>query len=312
MRRFFTKLIMYAGITLVIFTIADYLLSHKLRHSNILEFQAWNNIYNQEMNNDVVIMGSSRAFVQFNPRIIDSVLHVNSYNLGYNASLVNRQVERYYSYCRIQETEPRAIIYSIDYGTVAGITTDFEREQFYPYFFSDRDLMEAFDKYQKFSFMEKYIPFWRYCPCFFDFHVYDVLTNPEEKEPLYKGFKNNKITWDDFLLQEKDSINYTCSKEAKQIFEDYIHDMHSKGKNIIFVFSPLYIEFANKFRGIDRMYEYYDSIAQKYDIPILDYSNDPICSDTSYFYNAAHLNKIGANIFSLQVSKDIDSLKLLK
>ena len=206
MRRFFTKLIMYAGITLVIFTIADYLLSHKLRHSNILEFQAWNNIYNQEMNNDVVIMGSSRAFVQFNPRIIDSVLHVNSYNLGYNASLVNRQVERYYSYCRIQETEPRAIIYSIDYGTVAGITTDFEREQFYPYFFSDRDLIEAFDKYQKFSFMEKYIPFWRYCPCFFDFHVYDVLTNPEEKEPLYKGFKNNKITWDDFLLQEKDSI----------------------------------------------------------------------------------------------------------
>ena len=218
MGRFLTKLIIYAGITLVIFTIADFFLSRKLRHSNILEFQAWNNIYNQKLRNDVVIMGSSRAFVHFNPRIMDSILHVSSYNLGYNASLVNRQVERYYAYCRIQNTEPCAIIYSIDYGTVAGVSTDFEREQFYPYFFSDRDLMEAFDKYQKFSYMEKYIPFWRYCPCFFDFHVYDVLTNPEEKEPLYKGFKNNKITWDDFLLQEKDSIDYTCSNEAKQIF----------------------------------------------------------------------------------------------
>ena len=135
MKRFLVKLISYIGITLIIFSVADIFLSWKLRNSTILEFQAWNNIYNQVLRNDVVIMGSSRAFVQFNPRIIDSVLHVNSYNLGYNASLVNRQVERYYAYCRIQNWEPQTIIYSIDYGTLSGISVNFEREQFYPYFF---------------------------------------------------------------------------------------------------------------------------------------------------------------------------------
>ena len=167
MKRFLFKLVLYIGVTLAIFTIADYFLSYRLQHSSIMEFQAWNNIYNQKLRNNMVIMGSSRALVHFNPRIIDSVLHVNSYNLGYNASFINRQVERYYAYCRIQNHEPDYIIHSIDYGTL-NISTDFEREQFYPYFFSDRDLMEAFDKYQKFSYMEKYIPFWRYCPCFFD------------------------------------------------------------------------------------------------------------------------------------------------
>ena len=311
MKQFIIKLAIYAGIILAVFSVADIFLSQRLRNSNIIEFQAWNNIYNQKLRNDVVIMGSSRAFVQFNPRIIDSVLHVNSYNLGYNASLVNRQVERYYAYCRIQNWEPKTIIYSIDYGTLSGITVNFEREQFYPYFFCDRDLVEAFDKYQHFSLMEKYIPFWRYCTCFLDFHVYDVLTNPEEKELFYKGFKNNRIKWVNDLVMGKDPLKYTCSEEALRIFKNYIKDMHSKGKNIIFVYAPLYTEFSKKFKGIDGMYTVFGDIAHEYNIPILDYSHDPICSDTSFFYNSAHLNRIGADIFTLQLSNDLKRMKLV-
>lgn len=311
MKRFLVKLISYATITLIIFSVADIFLSRKLRNSTILEFQAWNNIYNQELRNNVVIMGSSRAFVQFNPRIIDSVLHVNSYNLGYNASLVNRQVERYYAYCRIQNWEPETIIYSIDYGTLSGISVNFEREQFYPYFFYDRNLMEAFDKYQHFSLLEKYVPFWRYCTCFLDFHFYDVLTNPEEKELFYKGFKNNRMKWGDDLVIGTDPLEYTCSEEALLIFKNFIKDMYSKGKNVIFVYAPLYTEFFKTFKGIDKMYTVFGDIAHEYDIPILDYSHDTICNDTSYFYNSAHLNKIGADRFTLQLSNDLRRMKLV-
>lgn len=311
MRRFITKLLLYAGILFLIFAIADYFLSNYLRKSNVIEFQAWNGIYNQNLDNDVIIMGSSRAFVQFNPRIIDSVLHVNSYNLGYNGSLVNRQIERYYAYCRIQKHEPQTIIYSIDYGTLSGISTNFEREQFYPYFFYDRDLMRQFDKYQHFSLMEKYIPFWRYCSCFFDFHVYDVFTNPEEKEIFYKGFKNERMQWDASVLLATAEQDYHCNDQALQIFNDFIEDVSSKGRNVIFVYSPAYKEFLNKFRHLDRMYQIFADIAKRHNIPVLDYTKDSICNDTSFFYNATHLNKVGADIFSLQVSKDIDNLKLL-
>ncbi|SEA73167.1 hypothetical protein SAMN05216462_2378 [Xylanibacter ruminicola] len=296
---------------MVVFTVADIFLSQRLRQSNIIEFQAWNNIYNQELRNDVVIMGSSRAFVHFNPRIIDSVLNVNSYNLGYNASRVNRQVERYYAYCRIQNWEPNTIIYSIDYGTIAGITTNFEKEQFYPYFFTDRELMEAFDKYQHFSLLDKYVPFWRYCTCFLDFHVYDVLTNPEEKEPFYKGFKNNRMKYEDDLVLSGDSLEFTYTEEALTIFKAYIQDMHVKGKNVIFVYSPVCTEFLQKFKGIGRMYQIYGEIAADYNIPILDYTHESICNDTLYFYNAAHLNKRGADIFTLQLSNDIKRMNLL-
>ena len=312
MKQFIIKLSIYVGIILTVFTIADILLSKKLRHSNVLEFQAWNNIYNQELKNDVVIMGSSRAFVHFNPRIIDSVLNVNSYNLGYNASRVNRQVERYYAYCRIQDWEPSTIIYSIDYGTITGITKNFEKEQFYPFFFTDRELVKAFDKYQHFSMFEKYIPFWRYCTCFLDFHFYDVLTNPEDNGVLYKGFKNDRMKYEDNLVLSGDILRFTYSNEALNIFKYFIQDMHSKGKNIIFVYSPIYTDFLQKFEGIEEMYQVYGEIADKYNIPILNYLNDSICNDSSYFYNAAHLNKKGADMFTLQLSNDIRRMKLLK
>ena len=146
---------------------------------------------------------------------------------------------------------------------------------------------------------------------FLDFHFYDVWANPEEKEIFYKGFKNNRMKWDDDLVIGSDQLEYTCSEEALHIFKNYVEDMYSKGKNIIFVYAPLYTEFFKTFKGIDRMYEVFGGIAHEYDIPILDYSHDQMCSDTSYFYNSAHLNKIGADKFTLQLSNDLKRMELV-
>ena len=46
--------------------------------------------------------------------------------------------------------------------------------------------------------------------------------------------------------------------------------------------------------------------------PILNYTYDPISYDTNFFYNATHLNKTGAELFTRKLAHDIDSLQLLK
>jgi hypothetical protein len=56
----------------------------------------------------------------------------------------------------------------------------------------------------------------------------------------------------------------------------------------------------------------YDSIACEFHIPILDYSDIPMCYDTAYFYNATHLNKTGAELFTTKLAHDIDSIGFLK
>ena len=55
----------------------------------------------------------------------------------------------------------------------------------------------------------------------------------------------------------------------------------------------------------------FQNIADRNNIPFLDYSNDPICYDTSYFYNAMHLNARGADIFTAKLAHDLDSLNII-
>lgn len=59
------------------------------------------------------------------------------------------------------------------------------------------------------------------------------------------------------------------------------------------------------------MHNMFEEIAQKNDIPLLDYTFDELSYDTTYFYNTMHLNKKGADLFSKKVAHDIDSLGVL-
>jgi lysophospholipase L1-like esterase len=78
-----------------------------------------------------------------------------------------------------------------------------------------------------------------------------------------------------------------------------------------FVYAPIYIEVTNKLVNKDEMYEAYQTIANKYNIPILDYNYHPISCDSTNFYNATHLNKKGSMLFSTQLAHDLDSLGIL-
>jgi len=56
----------------------------------------------------------------------------------------------------------------------------------------------------------------------------------------------------------------------------------------------------------------YQDLSERYDIPLLDFSKIGFCSDSSYFMNGHHVNRIGANRFSEELAYSIDSLGLLK
>ena len=55
---------------------------------------------------------------------------------------------------------------------------------------------------------------------------------------------------------------------------------------------------------------YYD-LSMRYELPMLDYSNCYLSQDTTYFYNATHLNKTGSDLFSAQLAYDLDSLGII-
>ena len=311
MSKFLYKIVLFVALIFLCAIGLDTFLSWRLRTNENRMYASWNQVYNSDIDYDLVINGSSRAWVQYNPMILDSILGINTFNLGMDGSSINRQIIKYKKYSELHTT-PKYLIQNIDLGTMYA-TVGYEYEQFFPYFFVDRDLMWDFDRYEHFSFAEKYIPAYRYMGyenVFLEAFFHD--NKGHYFEFIKKGYYGISRQWDGTALSKLDSITCSCDTSALKLFTDFISEVTSEGTKVLFVYAPIYYQAREKMVNEREMFEMYESIANRFNIPILDYNDIPMCYDTTYFYNATHLNKIGAELFTTKLAHDIDSIGFLK
>ena len=311
MKKFLYKILLFTLLTILCAFSMDLFLSWRLRTNENRMYVAWNQVYDSNIDYDLVVNGNSRAWTQYSPLILDSILGVNSFNLGIDGSAINRQIIKYRKYRDIHGAASY-LIQNIDLGTM-DYTHGYEREQFFPYFFYDRTLIKDFDQYENFSFLEKYCPSYRYLG--YKEVLLEALFHDNTGhffEYLSKGYLGRWDKWDGRQLAKLDKVECACDTNAIKIFEDFLNEVTHEGTKVIFVYAPIYHEVRTKMINEKKMYEMYDSIAKRFDIPILDYNDIPMCYDTTYFYNATHLNKAGAELFTTKLARDIDSLGILK
>lgn len=305
------KILLFTALVILCAFGFDSFLAWRLRNNENRMYAAWNQVYNSNIDYDLVVNGNSRAWTQYSPLILDSILDINSFNLGIDGSAINRQIIKYNKYCQLHGC-PEYLIQNIDLGTMYA-TFGYEREQFYPYFFYDRDLILKYDQYENFSILEKY------CPCYRFLGHKEVLLEAlfhdntgHYFEYLTKGYLGRWDKWDGSQLAQQNKVECACDTNAIKIFEEFLNEVTHKGTKVIFVYAPVYHVAREKMINEQQMFEMYDSIASKFDIPILDYNDIPMCYDTAYFYNATHLNKTGAELFTTKLALDIDSIGFLK
>lgn len=296
MKKFLIHSVVFAAILWVFAIIADIYVSNNLRYSKERKYTAWNGIYNDTTYYDLVINGSSRAWVQYDPHILDSILHLNTYNLGIDGSAINRQIIKYHKYCELHG-QPKYLLQNIDIFTMAR-TFGYEREQFFPYFFYDKDLLHKADKYEHFTLLEKYIPYYRYIGI--DLHDWDA--------GLYKGYCGQDKAWDGSMFSQMDTVQVSSDSSMLRLFDDFLTEQAYLDTRVIFVYSPIYHGVIDKCPDTGKMYTMYDSLAIKHHLSILNYIEMPLCYDTAYFYNATHLNRQGAEIFTTRLAQDLDSM----
>lgn len=306
MKKFICKIAIYISVILLLAIAVDAFISKRLRTNESRMYASWNAIYNDTTDYDLVISGSSRAWIHYHPLILDSILGVNSFNLGMNGSAINRQIIKYNKYTELH-VAPKYLIQNIDYGTI-DITYGYERQQTFPYLFYDRNLLNAFDAYENYSFAEKWIPAARYIG--YTRMIKDAILN-SRYDCLTKGYRGADKTWEGANLAHVDSVVCSDTLVALNMFVDFLDQVTKQGTQVLFVYAPVYSTLRTKMVNEQQMYEMYDSIAQRFNIPILDYNNHPICLDTVYFYNRTHLNRLGAELFTTQLAHDIDSIGFL-
>ncbi len=307
MRRFLLKL----GITtLTIIVVAwglDLLITHNLQHSDARMFHTYNAIYSDTLQCDAVVMGSSRGQVQFDVRILDSVVELDCYNLSVDGRCIDAEATIYNVY-RHHAPKPKIIIQNIDWSTIY-MSNGYEREQYLPYLNKD-DLYKQIYEREGFSWADRWLPLVRYAG--YRNVIFEGLRLPAKmaySDNIYKGYIAVDALWDGYAFAQIDTIDFTIMPEAVDIFDNYLAQCQKEGIHIVMVYAPIYIGVTRKMGpSVDSMFAFYQSFADRYGCNILNYTYDSLCYDTLNFYNANHMNRRGAEQFSAKLARDLRAL----
>lgn len=305
MRKFLVKNIIIIIIILIPFYIADYYKTKEYRSNNYYPFSTWNDIVDGKINSDLLILGSSRAWVQYNPMILDSLLNVSSYNLGCDGELLYPELQCY-EITRAYNPAPKYVLLDIFFNSLTvELTTPRCKFIYTPYIYKPK-FRKIVRKNANLSIPYLFFPYYRYNECSGDKMVF---MDPAEK-PI-KGFSPKEAKWDGKNMQRLDTVQYYRETKAISLLEDFLKKSKKDNVSIILIHSPFERRGFEKIQDHEEMINLFRSIAERNGVPFLDYTEDPICYDTLNFYNAMHLNAHGADLFSLKLAHDLDSLGLI-
>ncbi len=288
--------------------ILDAMISSGLRKTDIRKYSVWNDIYKGNINADLLVIGSSRAWCSYNTYILDSLLDCNSYNLGLDGHTLNAQLIRYDTYRRFN-SKPSLVLINTDFLSTFSNSSNpqYEREQFFPYI-NDSRLIKSVARDKHITLLERYVPLFRY------FGYRDDIENgisafwgksvfPDGG--MHKGYRGNDYIWDQASLKNDTIRNVDIDWRIVTQLDSFVNDSFNEGVRIVFVKSPVYRPLLDHFKGIAQTDSIFNAIADKHHLPILDFYFSPIGLDSSFFYNPSHLNKKGSEVFTRELCEDL-------
>lgn len=295
--------------------VLDYLLSNSLKRSDDFaagEVQVWNAIYEGKAETDLAVYGSSRALKHFNSPMMADSLGLSAYNFGIDGYNFHLQYFRHLQLLKYNPA-PKYIVLSVDIFSFIKRKDLFNLQQFLPYMTSPtyrQDLYAWTSSYEGFSRYDYYLPlvkFWGRREHLF--RAIKLLLKPESRPARRKqGFWAVDKAWNGDFERAKakmEKYEVEVNPQSLELFRQFITDCKKSGTQLIFVYSPEYYEGQEFIKNRDEVMQLLNGFAKEYSIPFLDYSQDPMCRDKSYFYNATHLNKQGADVFTAKFITDL-------
>ncbi len=311
MKRFVIKLA-YFVLPILIFSIGmDHFLSKNLKTSNQFargEYLVWNDIYDGAINSEIVIYGSSRAWVHIDPQMIETQTGKTTYNLGIDGHGFWLQYLRHLELLKHNEI-PETIIMSVDAFSFGRRKELYNKEQFLPYIFN-YNVYKYTSVYEGFTLTDYTLPLARYVgnknPVRISFCQFDKSCIEEPSR--IKGYRGVEKTWNSDLSKAKKKMKgFTVkfNEERVGLFNQFLNECDQLGIEVILVYTPEYIEGQKFMTNRKELITFYETKAKDYNIKFLDYSNDELCYDKKYFYNATHLNKQGSQLFTAKLIQDL-------
>lgn len=301
MKQFLKKTSIFLLFVAIFATVTDLLVTNALQEVDKGDLASWNRIFNKQLTEEVLIYGSSRARVHFDPRIFKSELGVSAYNMGIDGHNFLMQKARHDAILR-NNKPPKLIVLSVDYYTLNKRDELFNPNQFLPYILQPEirnttRLYKGLDNYDYNLPMARYIG--RQGLVFEGFRA--MLGKQLVAHETYNGFVPQFLQWDnklEALIKEGKKYETIVEKRYVTLLRDFLFDCKKRGINVLLVYAPEYIKGQEFVKGREKMMRVFQELSDELKLTFWDYSNDELSGDKNLFYNALHLNAKGAELFT--------------
>ena len=263
---------------------------------------------------DILFLGNSRVSVTINPKIIDSVTHLNSYCVGPDGTGI---LTEYMFLKKFLETHNscKYVVVQLDYLSLVNHVLPYNYPDYY-YFLNDTSVYNVYSPYswqmRYYYLLKPFVCIWKLVPSTDDAKLTSVLNFLKGRKEMqldkgikyYKGFWGSPLRWDPNYKPEK-PIALDFDESGFEIVDKIVDLCKSKNCKLLFVYPPVYKDFHKVTLNYAHVNLELQNYAQKKQIPYFNYTTMDICNSKEYFYNIQHLNHKGANIFSTELANDI-------
>jgi hypothetical protein len=286
-----------------------------LRHIKTSEFGASNAIMSGRVNAQVVISGSSRALVHYDPRIIQTITGLSAFNLGRNAAQTDMQWAFLKAYLK-HNAKPQVVIHNLDPYSFVLTREVFEPGQYLPYL-NEEEIYKPLRQVDPSVWKWKYIPLYGYAVEDMRFTWVTAvkgLVGLNPQEDYFLGYNPRHLHWSGDFERYKSSISAGVKIEiqpaAVKLLEDLVQTCQSQGIRVVLVFAPEYFEMQSLTLNRAEIFSRFQEIADRFKVPFWDYSQSELSRDRDLFYNSQHMNQEGATSFSSDIARRLALLSL--
>lgn len=241
---------------------------------------------------DIIILGSSRAYHNYNPVVLEDSLGVSVRNCGYEGMGIINMYAKFKSI--LERRKPKLIVYDLFYvfdyykegnGDLSKYTSPLRRFSGDP---AIRDVIVNIDSKDKVKTLSSLY-------CYNSKSIGIIINYITQNEGEYiKGFSPvDRVLEPDKAVKNGEVYNRVDDNKVKYL-ETFIKEVQVNGIPLVFVISPYYyeVDYSDYYNGLV-------DLCAKHNVRLLDYSHNPsITTDSRYFYDASHLNSTGANTYS--------------
>jgi hypothetical protein len=283
-----------------------------------------NRVVNGQVNAEVLVLGSSRAYVHFDPAIIARATGKSCYNIARDGTKPEFQLAFLQMYLR-HNRPPEYLLLALDLTSLEKVS-GLPDPGLYLAFLDQSEIAAEMRQqgrrwllYTRFPFVplaqdQGHVNFYHRVRERATIEAMRGLLGRPRPEFLQAGFMPHDLEWrpdfEQFKQQHPNGVRMSIDSHAIASVRSILELCRRLQIKLVMVYPPEEQESQTFCLNRAEVFRVFEQFAREFQMPFWDYSNHPLCHQREFFYNSQHLNARGAAIFSEDFAKRLgDSIR---